>query len=176
MSRRRAVRRLAGEVEAESLSQALDVAPVEELDPNVRVALAKFPQLAVLSCHERLLHHRHLNVEVLLREIEVGREGLRDTAVLALRQRERPRLVLPRNAVKVQQAGAFALCVVREARSSHASGWLGPRPTERSSAAGCRRRRLRCRPEAGAALPPRPSKPGSSGRRPWIDRRGLRSL
>src|SRR6266550_8715835 len=151
MSRRRAVRRLAGEVEAESLSQALDVAPVEELDPNVRVALAKFPQLAVLSCHERLLHHRHLNVEVLLREIEVGREGLRDTAVLALRQRERPRLVLPGNAVKVQQTGAFALCVVREARSLHASGWLGPHPTESSSGPGCCRGQPDIRPRSDGA-------------------------
>src|SRR6266496_5563845 len=91
-------------------------------------ALAVSLKLTVLSCHQCLLHNRHLDVEVLLGEVEVGLEGLRDATVLGFRKRERPRFVLPGNTVKVQQASTFALCVVREARSLHAPGWLGPHP------------------------------------------------
>src|SRR5919108_2987612 len=140
MSRRPEDRRSAGgEGQSESLGEALDVAPVEELDADVRVPLTKFAQLAVLSRHEGLLHHCHLDVEVLLREIEVGCERLGDASVLGLLQRERPWLVLPGNAVEIKKSGALALGVVREARSPHAPGWLGPHFSERSSGTGCRR-------------------------------------
>src|SRR5207247_9769459 len=100
-----------------------------------------FAQLAVLSGHEGLLHHRYLDVEILLRQVEVGREGQRDAAVLGFLERERPRFVLPRNPVKVQQAGTFALRVVREAGCLRASGWLGRHSTESSNESGCRAER-----------------------------------
>src|SRR5689334_15777683 len=109
MCRRRAGRGLARELESKSLGQALDVAPVEELDPNLRVTLAELAELPVLARDERLLHHGHLDIEVLLREVEVRRERVRDAPVGRFFERERMRLVLPRDAVEVEQACAFAL-------------------------------------------------------------------
>src|SRR6266496_1692552 len=121
-------------------------------------ALAVSLKLTVLSCHQCLLHNRHLDVEVLLGEVEVGLEGLRDATVLGFRKRERPRFVLPGNTVKVQQASTFALCVVREALSLHAPGWLGPHPTESSSGRGCRHGRPDIRPRSMARLRLTPQK------------------
>ena len=84
-----------GEVESVSLGEAFDVALVEELHADARIALAHLPQLPVLAGDERLLHHRHLDVEILLREVEVGREGFDHAPVVVLLEHERPRLVRP---------------------------------------------------------------------------------
>ena len=58
----------------EMLGEALQVAPVEELDLDVRVSLAQLAQLPVLAGHERLFHGGDLDVEVLIGEVEVGFE------------------------------------------------------------------------------------------------------
>ena len=105
-----------GERELVSLGQALDIALVEELDLDVRVALLELAELPVLSCDEGLLHRRHLEVQVLLRQVEVGLEGLDDTAVRVLLEHERSRLVLPRDAVVIEDPGALDLDVVDEPR------------------------------------------------------------
>ena len=57
-----------------ALGEVLDVATIEELDLDVGVQPPYLAQLAVLSGHERLLHHRDLDVEVLLGKVEVRRE------------------------------------------------------------------------------------------------------
>src|SRR5581483_1237411 len=103
-----------------SLCEALEVALVEELDLHVGIALAELAELAVLPRHERLLHDGHLEVEVLLRQEEVGREGLQDAAVLILREDERARLVLPGDPVEVEDLRALEFRLVLEV------GWLRP--------------------------------------------------
>src|SRR5262245_63542303 len=90
------------EVEPVALREALDVAAVEELHPHVGIELPQLAQLPVLAGDERLLHHRDLDVEILLREVEVGRERLDDAALLVALEHERARLVLPGNAVEVE--------------------------------------------------------------------------
>src|SRR3954454_16796178 len=64
----------AGEVEVEMLGEALEVAPVEELDPDILVPRTQLAQLPVLAGDERLLHGGDLDVEVLVRQEEIGRE------------------------------------------------------------------------------------------------------
>src|SRR5262249_10957497 len=92
---------LGGEVESVSLGQALDVALVEELDVHVRVLLAQLAELAVLPRHERLLHHCHLEEQVLLGQEEVRGERFGDAPLLVALEHERPRLVVPGHVVVV---------------------------------------------------------------------------
>src|SRR5262249_24879827 len=72
-------------------------------------------QLAVLTGHERLLHHRDLEVEILLGEVEVGRERLGDAPVLVAREDERVRLVDPPHTVVVEDLRLLPLRLVDEA-------------------------------------------------------------
>src|SRR5262249_50232589 len=106
----------AGEVEVEMLGEALEVAPVEELDPDVGVPLAQLAQLPVLASDERLLHGGDLDVEVLVGKIEVGREGLLHAAVRILLEDERPGFVFPGDVVVVEHLCALELCGAREPR------------------------------------------------------------
>ena len=78
----------------------------------------ELPQLPVLPRDERLLHHGDLDVEILIREVEVGPERLDHRPVLGLLEDERPRLVLPGHAVVVEQLGALEFRVVRKTRIS----------------------------------------------------------
>ncbi len=98
------------------MREALEVAPGEELDLDIGVPLAELADLSVLAGDEGLLHHRHLEICVLLREIEVRREGLEHAAVLVLLEDEGVRLVLPGDSVEVENPGAFDLRVVGEMR------------------------------------------------------------
>src|SRR4051812_1299595 len=100
----------------EMLGEALQVAPVEELDLDVRVSLAQLAQLAVLAGDERLLHGGDLDVKGLLGKVEVGRERLLDASFGVLLQHERPRLVGPRAVVVVEDLGALELPGTREPR------------------------------------------------------------
>jgi hypothetical protein len=108
--------RLGGEAQSVALREALDIATIEELDPDVRIQPAQLPQLPILSSHERLFHHRHLDEEILLREIEVGRERAYDAALLVSVQDEGVRLVIPGDAVVVEDLRALELDAIREAR------------------------------------------------------------
>src|SRR5207253_3378390 len=91
-SRRRGRRALGGEFESVSLGQTLDVALVEELDPDAGVPLLELAHLPVLLRYERLLHHGDLDVEILVGEVEVGREPLEAAALGVLLEHEPPRL------------------------------------------------------------------------------------
>ena len=106
---------LRGEAEAIALRKALDVAPVEELDVDVRVEPSQFPELAVLASDERLLHHGHLDEEILLREVEVRRERAGNASLLVPLEDERMRLVVPADAVIVEDLGALKLHPIRKA-------------------------------------------------------------
>src|SRR4051794_41894128 len=79
----------------EMLGEALQVAPVEELDPDLGVLLAQLAQLPVLAGDERLLHGGDLDVEGLLREEEVGRERFGHAPLLVLPRGEGPGPVFP---------------------------------------------------------------------------------
>src|SRR6266545_3787507 len=74
----------AGFLEPVPGGDAHEVALVEQLDPHLGVQQLQLPKLAVLAGDERLLHDRHLEVEILLGQIEVGREGFDHAAVLVL--------------------------------------------------------------------------------------------
>src|SRR5450830_745671 len=102
-----------GQIEAVALGQSLNVAPVEELDADSRIELSQLAQLAVLARHERLLHDRDLQVEILLGKVEVGREGLADAALGVAFEYERGGLVLPGDSVVIEDARAFGLGLVR---------------------------------------------------------------
>ena len=55
-----------------------DVAALEQLDVHVRVEFLQAPQLAILVAHLFRLHCRQFDVQVLVGQVEVGREGLGD--------------------------------------------------------------------------------------------------
>ena len=79
------------------------------------VALAQLAELPVLPGHERLLHRRQLEVEILVGQVEVGREGLDHAALVVLLEHERVRLVLPRHAVVVEHLRTLTFHIVGEA-------------------------------------------------------------
>ena len=91
------------------------VALVEHLDLDLGVQLAQAARLAVLLRHELLVQRRDLDVEVVRGEVEVGRERLHRVAVAVTLERERARLVVPLDAVEVEQLRELPLRVVREA-------------------------------------------------------------
>src|SRR5207249_8533382 len=77
---------------------------------------AQFPQLAVLARHERLLHHGDLEIEILLREVEVRRECFDDASFLVRLEDERAGLVVPRHSVVVKELRALEFGAIREPR------------------------------------------------------------
>ena len=119
---------LRGEAQPVTLRKALDVAPVEELHADVWVEPLDLPELPVLPGHERLLHHRHLDEEVLLGEVEVGRECADDATLVVPLEDEGLRLVVPRNPVVVEDLGALDLDAIREPRWVGATICLENRP------------------------------------------------
>src|SRR6187551_505345 len=90
----------------------LEVALVEQLDLDLRVELPQLAELPVLPRDERLLHHGHLEIEVLLGEVEVGRERLDDLPLRVALEDERRRLVEPRDAVVVEDLRVLELGLV----------------------------------------------------------------
>jgi len=111
-----ACRPLGGEPQPVALREPLDVPPVEELDANVRVEPVDLAELSILACHERLLHDGDLDEEVLLREVEVGRECTDDASVPVPLEDEGVGLVVPRYAVVIEDLRALDLDTVREPR------------------------------------------------------------
>src|SRR4051794_14830514 len=105
----------AGPTQAVPCRKPLEVALVEELDANVRIELPQLAELAVLSRHERLLHDGHLEVQILLRKVEVGCERLHNLPLLVPLEDEGSRLVEPRDAVVVQDLRVLELRLVLEA-------------------------------------------------------------
>ena len=82
---------------------------------DLAVERPQLPQLAPLPVRQLGAHLGALDVEIGLRQVEVGRHGLERLAVLAVGERERVRLVLPRQAGLVEELGELALGLVNEA-------------------------------------------------------------
>jgi hypothetical protein len=91
------------------------VALVEHADRHVRIELGQPSSLAILLGDELLVQRGDLDVEVVRGQIEVGGERLRGSALAITFERERARLVLPRNRVEIEQLRELTLRVVREA-------------------------------------------------------------
>jgi len=101
--------------------EALDVAPVEELDPNLRIEPLKLAKLPVLPCDEGLLHHGHLDEEILLRKVEVGRERAHNSTLVVAVEDERVRLVIPGDSVVIEDLRALELAAIGEPGRSRAT-------------------------------------------------------
>ena len=100
-------------------------------------------ELAVLARHERLLHDGDLDEEVLLGKVEVGRERAHDATVLVALEDERLRLVVPGDAVVVEDLRALHLDTVGEPRGLAPTiclenGIFHPHPREGTYALGRR--------------------------------------
>src|SRR6266536_4929310 len=93
------------------------VALVDELDTHLGVELLEPACLAVLLRDELLVERRDLDVQVVRGEIEVRGESLRRAPVTVTLERERTRLVLPLDAVEVEELRELALGVVGEAHT-----------------------------------------------------------
>jgi 3',5'-cyclic-AMP phosphodiesterase len=107
---------LGGETQSIALCETLDVTPVKELHADVGIEALHFAQLAVLTCYEGLLHDGDLDEEVLFRQIEVGRERTHDPAFLVPLENERVGLIVPRDAVVIEDLCALNLDTVGEPR------------------------------------------------------------
>ena len=112
--------------------QRPEVAGVEQLDVEVRVELAQPAQLAVLLADELLAQRGHLEVEVQVGQVEVGREALDHVTVQVPQDRERVWLVLPAHRIEVEDARHLGLAGVGE-RHAHRST-TDPRRSPRSMA------------------------------------------
>ena len=135
----------AGQVDAAVLEQErLEVARVEELDAHVRVELAQPAQLAVLLAHQALLERRQLDIEVELRQVEVGREALHDGPVEVEEDGEGARLVAPLDLVVVEDPRQLGLAGVGE------DGRRGRSASVAVTLARIRRSRRRHRSGAGS--------------------------
>ena len=151
-----------------------EVARVEQLDPDVRVELAQPAELAVLLAHQLLLERGQLDVQLDVREVEVGREALDDVPVQVPADRERVGLVGPADVVEVEDARELGLARMRERadpvvtpapgvrRRARRAGH-GGRPASRRGAAGPRPR-PRARWATAPASGPTADRAGVGGR------------
>ena len=92
------------------------VALVEDLAGDLGISLAQPTDLPVLLGHELLAERRDLDVEVVLRQEEVRGEALQDPALAIPLDVERRGLVLPSDAIELQELGELALGRVCEAK------------------------------------------------------------
>src|SRR5262245_32967699 len=90
------------------------VALVEDLAVGARIELAQSADLPVLLGDQPLVQRRDLDVQVVLRKVEVRGEPLHHVAVAIPLQVERCGLVLPVDLVEVQQLRELAFACVRE--------------------------------------------------------------
>ena len=95
--------------------QRPEVTRVEQLHADLRIELPQVAQLAVLLPDQRLLERRQLDVQVDLRQVEVGRERLDDRAVGVPGDGEDVGFVSPRDTVEVQDPRQLRLALVCEA-------------------------------------------------------------
>src|SRR3954454_5538028 len=98
--------------------QTLEVGALEERDDRA-VPLAQLPRLPPLARHEPPPRRRALDVDADRRQVEVGRHRFDDAAVFMGLEPERVRLVLPRDAVLVQEARVFGLRGMRKPPLRH---------------------------------------------------------
>src|SRR6478735_3455229 len=98
-----AVGELRRRLEAVLHEQLQVVTLVEHLDLDLGVQLDEAARLAVLLRHQLLVERGDLDVEVVRREVEVGREGLRRVAFTIALEHEGARLVVPLDRVEVEE-------------------------------------------------------------------------
>ena len=115
------------------------VALVQHADLDLGVQLAQPARLAVLLRHELLVERGDLDIEVIRGEVEVRGERLRGFAVTIPLERERARLVLPRDRIEVEELRELSLRVVREANGlvRKLLGVDGAAPTRTAVFDGC---------------------------------------
>lgn len=99
------------------------VAPVKELDIDVRVQFPQAPYFAVLARGQLWPDGGQLNVELFIGEVEVGRKSFRYPACFIPCQSEGAGLVLPLNAVVVENTGEFFFNRVDEFNVT-CGGWI----------------------------------------------------
>jgi hypothetical protein len=92
------------------------VALIEHLALDVWIVLLELTDFSVLLRNELLAHRRDLDVDVILREIEVRSEIPGRLAAVVPFEGKRMRLVLPVDRVEVKEPRKFALAVVSELR------------------------------------------------------------
>jgi len=109
-----AVGELRRRLEAVLHEQLQVVALVQDADIDVGIALTQPPRFSILLGHELLVQRRDLDEEVVGRQKEVGCECLSGTILAVPLQRERARLVLPCDAVEVEELRELPLGVVCE--------------------------------------------------------------
>src|SRR5690606_7841175 len=90
------------------------VALVEDLAADPGMGLLELAHLPVLLGDELLVHGRDLDEEIVVREIEVGSEPLDRFSIVVELDGERLGLVLPGDAVEVEEEGELPLAVVCE--------------------------------------------------------------
>jgi hypothetical protein len=97
------------------LDEKMQVVPlVEDLAPHVGIQLPQPPDLAVLLGHELLVHRRDLDEQVVVGQVEVGPEELDRLAIIVVVDGELSRLVLPLDAVEIEQSRELPLALVGE--------------------------------------------------------------
>src|SRR5687768_13410212 len=79
----------------------------------MRVERPHTAQLAMLARDQALLHRRQLDVQILVRQIEIGGEHLGDAVALP-RDGEGGRLVAPADAIEIEEASELGLGGVSE--------------------------------------------------------------
>jgi hypothetical protein len=89
------------------------VALIEDLALDVRMELLKLADLLVLLGHQLLIHGGDLDEQIVVGEIEVGGEEL-DGLPFLVGDGEAAWLVVPRNAVEVEEKSELPLAVVSE--------------------------------------------------------------
>jgi hypothetical protein len=82
---------------------------IEDLAPDLRVALAQPADLSVLLRDELLVQGRDLDIEIELGEVEVRGESLDDVAITIPVDREGGRFVVPTDLIEVEQPGELSL-------------------------------------------------------------------
>src|SRR5205085_5190441 len=95
---------------------------VEDLAAHLRITFPETSDLPVLFRDELLVQRGDLDVEVVLREVEVRRELLDHVPLLVPLQVEGGRLVLPFDLIEVEESRELALAVVRESNGVAAWG------------------------------------------------------
>jgi hypothetical protein len=101
-----------------ALREPVEVATVEQRNRDA-VALLQLLDLAALLPEQRDALHRALDVHILIREIEIGRDRFGHTAVRVSLEDERPRLVEPRDPVRVQHLCELSLDLMCEPHLVH---------------------------------------------------------
>src|ERR1022692_3959752 len=94
--------------------QVFEILLIEDLHGQVRIQLPQQPDLAVLARHQRLFHGGEFHVQIELRQIEIGRERFGNASLRIPLYRKIARLVLPGDAVEIQQVSEDLLALVGE--------------------------------------------------------------